>query len=184
MAHPADISDHALRRRAVLAGLGLLTLSPPGMVGRVAHAQPTPEPLPAATGPIILNITGAIALPQAEFDLAGLEGLGVTRLTTRNPFLTGVQEFDGVLLSRVLERVGASGTRLVARALDGYQADIPVADARRFPVLIATRRNGAPMRVRDKGPLWIIYPIDQHPETAQERFSTRSVWQLRHLQVV
>jgi hypothetical protein len=39
------------------------------------------------------------------------------------------------------------------------------------------------MTVRDKGPLWIVYPYDAKPEYRQELIYSRSIWQLDHIEV-
>lgn len=143
--------------------------------------------LPVPTGEVLLTVEGRIGRTsdgeRAHFDRALLEGLGLKTIVTTNPFVEGVHRYDGVLLSDVLDRVGATGTVLVAKALDGYSIDIPIADARAYPVLLAMKRDGATMGIRQKGPIWIVYPLDQHPELRTENVSVRSVWQLTTLTV-
>ncbi|MFQ1877342.1 hypothetical protein ACK36J_07910 [Aeromonas veronii] len=34
------------------------------------------------------------------------------------------------------------------------------------------------MTLRNKGPLWIIYPLSDHPELNKELYHSRMVWQL------
>jgi hypothetical protein len=50
--------------------------------------------------------------------------------------------------------------------------------------MIAFRMNGAPMSVRDKGPLWIVYPYDSDPRFQTEIIYSRSIWQLDRLEVL
>jgi hypothetical protein len=40
------------------------------------------------------------------------------------------------------------------------------------------------MSVRDKGPLWVIYPYDAVPEYKSERIYARSIWQLVSIEVL
>jgi len=37
------------------------------------------------------------------------------------------------------------------------------------------------MPVRDKGPLWIVYPYDSDPVLGRPPFTSRSAWQVRQL---
>jgi len=155
----------------------------------VAGAVPdaaTAEMKPPA-GKVILTLGGKIARTNvdgtARFDHDMLLAVGLTRLSTSNQFETGVQDYEGVLLKDLLAYVGATGTRLLATALDGYTVEIPVDDAGKYPVLLAMNWNGKPMTVRNKGPIWVIYPIDQFPELKEERFSARSIWQLSRIDV-
>ena len=39
------------------------------------------------------------------------------------------------------------------------------------------------MGVRDRGPMWIIYPWSEHPEISDEIHHGRSIWQLESLVV-
>ena len=50
-------------------------------------------------------------------------------------------------------------------------------------MLLATTWKGKVMTVRDKGPIWVVYPVDQHAELADEMYSSRSIWQLTKLTV-
>ena len=44
-------------------------------------------------------------------------------------------------------------------------------------------RNGEPMSVRDKGPLWVVYNFDSNPEFQTEVMYSRSIWQLDRIVV-
>ena len=37
--------------------------------------------------------------------------------------------------------------------------------------------------VRDKGPLFLVYPFDTNPETYNEKYFSRSVWQIKEIEV-
>ena len=50
--------------------------------------------------------------------------------------------------------------------------------------MLATKMNGDYMSVRDKGPLFLIYPFDTNPELFNEKYFSRSVWQIREVEVV
>jgi hypothetical protein len=45
------------------------------------------------------------------------------------------------------------------------------------------KRNGDSMAIRDLGPLFVLYPFDDHPELLTEMIRFRSVWQVDHLHV-
>ncbi|MDH3537939.1 MAG: oxidoreductase, partial [Gammaproteobacteria bacterium] len=59
-----------------------------------------------------------------------------------------------------------------------YQVSIPISDLRNYPVLFALKQNGSYMRVRGKGPIWIIYPRETYPELDTDQITDRWVWQL------
>jgi len=144
-------------------------------------------PLPQATGEVVLTVTGAIARTNgdgaAEFDQAMLEEIGSARLATSTPWTDDVPEFEGVPMAALLDAVGAAGTVAVATALDGYSVELPIAELRTYPVLLAMRMNGEPLSVRDRGPLWVVYPRDQLPEFRDARHDAKWIWQLRSLEI-
>ena len=145
------------------------------------------DPLPAPTGKTILLVKGNIAVTNspegAEFDRDMLYALGMTTVQTTTAWTDGVQTFEGVLLSAVLDRVGATGTTITATAINEYVAPIPFEEAAAYGVLLASKMNGTEMTVRDRGPLWVVYPRDSHAILSEPRFNDRWVWQLRELKV-
>jgi len=81
----------------------------------------------------------------------------------------------------VLAYVGAGGaTMLRTVALNDYAVNVPVTDALDYDVILAMSMNGETLRVRDRGPLWIIYPwTEEYPELRNEIYHGRSIWQLK-----
>jgi hypothetical protein len=145
------------------------------------------QTLPAPSSRPVLEVHGHIkntnSATGAVFDIASLEAIGLTRIRTQTKWTQGVSVFEGVLLRDLLDHVGASGTEIHAVALNDYKVTIPIADFRTYDVILAFRRDGAPMPVREKGPLWIMYPFDDVPLLRTDVFQTRSVWQLKAIEV-
>jgi hypothetical protein len=83
----------------------------------------------------------------------------------------------------VLAAAGAKGALLRAIALNDYKIEIPAGDADKFDMIVARLLDGQPMPVREKGPLFIVYPFDSSADLRSERYYSRSAWQLRTLEV-
>ncbi len=145
------------------------------------------ESLPQPSGKVILTVSGNIRNTNgdgvAEFDRAMLEALGMTELQTSTEWTTGRLIFEGVLARDLLEAVGADGTAAHAVALNDYAVEIPLADFRDYPVILALKMDGKYMRVRDKGPIWVVYPHEQYDELKAEAIQPRWIWQLRRLEI-
>lgn len=156
-------------RRLVLGALLAALLAPSARAG-----------LPVPSGRVVLSIGGSDG-STLEVDLPGLESLGLVTVETVTPWTEGVQRFEGVPLATLIDAVAPRSSLVQAVAINDYAIEIPVDDARRYQVIVATRRNGQPMSVRDKGPLWIIYPWSQHPELDTPIHHARSIWQLRSI---
>jgi hypothetical protein len=112
-----------------------------------------------------------------------LEALGMDGFDTGTPWYSGTVRFDGVRMQRLMQAVGASGESVMAVALNDYTTDLPIADFERYGVLLAMKRDGDDMPVRDKGPLFIVYPYDSKPELKSQKFYARSAWQVAKLLV-
>ena len=84
-------------------------------------------------------------------------------------------------MSKLLDLVGATGTTVTALALNDYKTDIPLDDFRKYPALLATKRDGAYMPVKDKGPLFIVYPYDSDITLKHQVYYARSAWQVARL---
>ncbi|WP_293718030.1 oxidoreductase [Stappia sp.] len=138
--------------------------------------------LPAET--VVLTVDGAIdGDAPRDFTIADLEALGLVELRTTTPWHDNEMLFEGVPMARLMEAVGARGDTVVGAALNNYLIDIPIADFETFGVLLAFKANGEYMGVRDKGPLFVIYPFDRFPDIRNELYYSRSIWQLRRLTV-
>jgi len=135
----------------------------------------------------ILTVSGKISTTNkdntAQFDRAMLEAIGMETVETTTPWYTGAVKFEGVSLDKLMKHIGASGERAVFVALNDYSSEIPVEDFAKHNVILALKRNGEYMPVRDKGPLFVIYPFDSKPELKNQTFYGRSVWQVAKIVV-
>jgi hypothetical protein len=138
-------------------------------------------------GPVVLTISGKVAQAnngtQAQFDMKMLEKLPQKSFSTQTPWYPNPVTFTGPLLRDVLAAAGAKGNKIIAVALNDYKTEIPFDDATRHDVIVARLMNDRPMPVREKGPLFIIFPFDTKAELRSETYYNRSAWQLSTLQV-
>ena len=164
----------------------LLALPLAGHAGPRASTAATPRLRPPGGDPI-LTVSGNVGLTNgdgtADFDRDMLEGMGTSSFTTATPWHEGAVTFEGVLMTKLMRAVGARGETVTALALNDYATEIPMSDFERFGVLLALKRDGSYMPVRDKGPLFIIYPFDASPDLKARRYYSRCAWQLRRLVV-
>jgi hypothetical protein len=138
-------------------------------------------------GPALLRISGLVTQPnmqqQAVFDMAMLQALPQHSFTTQTPWYAEPVKFTGPLLRDVLAAAGAKGEGITAIALNDYRTEIPFSDAFKYDLIVATLMNDQPMPVREKGPLFLVYPFDSKAELQAATFYNRSAWQLRALQI-
>ncbi len=146
------------------------------------------EDLPTPAGDVVLTVSGNVVKTNvdqtARLDLEMLEAMGTTTIETTTIWTEGMQVFQGVSLKALVEELGIEGTILRASAINDYTVEVPMSDAVEGGALVAYRLNGDAMSVRDKGPLWIIYPYDSDADYRTEVIYSRSIWQLDRIEAI
>ncbi len=167
------------RRRAAVLGAGAAALAAAWPAVAAALAAPG--------GPVVLTLSGRVGRPndgaRARFDMAMLEALAQRELVVPTPWYDQPRRFTGPLLRDVLAAAAARGERLRASALNDYRVEIPFDDVVRHDVVLARLLDGKPMSVREKGPLFVMYPFDRRPELRNAVYYSRCIWQLHAIDV-
>ena len=149
----------------------------------VACASDLPQP----AGTVVLTVSGDIGVTNeaeiAQFDLAMLRELDETTFTTKTPWTEGEHTFTGASLAALMTRLDIEDATLAATAINDYAIEIPTSDAVEGGPIVAYEMDGQPMSVRDKGPLWIVYPYDANEDYRSELTYSRSIWQLDRIVV-
>jgi hypothetical protein len=168
---------HTSRRSfQLIAALSLLSL--PGF----AMALDAPKERP------VLSITGKIGVSNhpsggVRLDMKMIEALPQHSFTTRTPWYDKPVKFTGPLLADVLKLVKADGQTVGATAINDYRITIPASDATQHGVIMARLIDDQPIPVREKGPLFIVYPFDNSATLRSSVYYERSIWQLKALDI-
>jgi hypothetical protein len=114
----------------------------------------------------VLTFDDLLAMPQAK-------------VITKNDYVDDKVEFSGPALRDLIVKynIGRKDT-LILRALNDFSVKIPAADAYEYNVILALFSDGETMSIRDKGPIWVIYPMDDHEELRDDSYNSRIIWQL------
>lgn len=167
----------------------LLCLTLLGTAGLVHAGQPayTPEPV---TLPALVDAPGKLLVLSAGeervLDVAALEAMGLHQVDLAGDFWQSEPvSYQGVLLRTVLEAAGiADVAQIRLTGMDGFSQLMPREDWRDWPVMIATRENGQPIAMADKGPLRIIYPYSMSAALQDPLYRLRWVWLLVRVEAV
>lgn len=138
-----------------------------------------------AEGRVILTVSGIHAetgdAVEVDLSLQNIAALESEVLRTTTLWTVGEIDFKGVRLEKLFALLNiVQPAHVRCTALNEYQIDLPMGDARKAKVLMAYAQNGAFMRIRDKGPLWIVYPRNSGILDAAQKM----IWQLRRVEAV
>jgi hypothetical protein len=144
-------------------------------------------PITAPKGQVLLTVNGNISVKNtsdaALFDADLLDALPQKSFVTSTPWFKEPTKFTGPLLRDILQALKASGTSIKATALNDYKVNIPMQDAMKYDIILARQIDGKVISVREKGPLFVIYPFDSASELRNLTYYSRSIWQLKALSV-
>ncbi|NIF83840.1 Twin-arginine translocation pathway signal [Comamonas sp. Tr-654] len=188
MALPASATTtRKASRPCVLDGLqpAVLTISGPGVQANRGKPQ--------AVADRMLIMHGYLFDAAWSCGMDALNSLEQQTLRTTLEYDEAEHSLQGPLLEQVLQAAGvdvgqamAQGLQLTLQGIDGYRSQIPLAQAVRWRMLIATQLDGVPLAMGGVGPLWAIFAAHQIPELGQlpvkQRFPA-AVWGLYHLQL-
>lgn len=108
-----------------------------------------------------------------------LENLPQVYIRTKNNYVDDTTLFSGPTLRSILEQADIGrNDEIELHALNDFFVIAPAMDAYDYNVILAILMNGKKMSIRDKGPIWVIYPTDENPELYDDVYSSRLVWQL------
>jgi len=128
----------------------------------------------------ILTIIGPAGV--VDMDAAAVAAFPTHETITDTPWTDGAPVWSGPLLRDLLAKAGITAKDTVkVTALNDYAVTMPAADAFSIDVILATKRDGKVLSVRDKGPLFIIYPFAKDDVLRTELIYGRSVWQVRRI---
>ncbi len=129
---------------------------------------------------VIVDANGQLVKSYTVDDLAALPQ---HRIVTGNEFVEGKVTFEGPRVRDVLKDAGITPARkMTFIALNDYAVQIPSAEFAKYDPILALKANGKWLSRRDKGPIWMIYPMDDFPELHDPVFNSRLIWQLARIE--
>jgi hypothetical protein len=167
------ISTDAMARSLVAGLLAMIAVVFSGAtaIGSTVLLTITNPTLPAGPREIRLTEADLKALPQVT-------------VRTGNEFVSGVPRFVGPLARDVVGLLGR-GHATVAKltAANDFAVEIDLAEFQQYDVILAMEQDGRPLSRRDKGPIWLIYPMDDHVNLQDPIYNNRLIWQLVRIEL-
>ena len=181
MHHPAWLCRIAIPPGLLLAVALMAMAAAPLSVSQAA-------PLAAPQGEVLLRVAGNIAATnngdELHLDREQLMAIDTQVIETSTPWTEGVNRFEGPLFRSVLEAAGARGEHVRVRTLNDYTVDISLSELQQYDVILALQQDGVPLEVRELGPVFVLYPFDEHPELFNQSVRHRSAWHVISVEVL
>jgi hypothetical protein len=127
-------------------------------------------------------VSGGTMPKPALIESEQLTSLPAHEITTATPW-TGSARFSGPRFTDVLAQLGARGSKVSLIAIDDYKVDLSMADIERYQPILALSMNGERLPPRGRGPLWLMFPFDNHPELQNDAWYFRAIWQIDRIRV-
>jgi len=132
---------------------------------------------------LILTVESASNEP-IFYTLASFDDMAQTEISTSNEFVSGLVTYSGPLARELVAKVGGDPqSTVVLTATNDYQISVPAKDFFDYDVVLATRMDGEILSRRDKGPIWLMYPISSHAELRDSSVNSKLIWQLVKMEV-
>jgi hypothetical protein len=126
-----------------------------------------------------LRLVGAGQSEALDLSLKQLEELPQVTVATENEFSDGMVSYRGPLVRDVLAELGLDKLETVRFvAANDYYVDVPTQDFRDYDAILAMEADGKPLSRREKGPLWLMYPISDHAALKDPIYLRRLIWQV------
>ena len=162
------IIPHARLRmaRPMLIGLGLIL----GLASAPSFADDPPilSVQSGTASSVVLSLKDLDLLPQHSF-----------RTTTQ--WTEGKLAFSGPALKDILGLVDAgtdTSEKIHLIAANQYEVLLDPSLLEEDVPIVATRIDGKTFGLRDKGPLWVVFPYDLDTDYQREGIYSASIWQL------
>lgn len=134
---------------------------------------------PLLAADLTLKTGGIVVEKYTDTDLASMPQ---ATIDTELPWLEGMNQFTGVKLEDLFAQANTPLPELITFiALNDYKVSIRREDVKQYQPIVANRKNGERMSIRDKGPYWVIFPLSQHPEIDNTNYHAMMIWQLKEV---
>ena len=123
-----------------------------------------------------------ITLNQSyQYNVAQLLEVQTKELITLTPWTNGEPTFKGLNLITLLQKHNITSGQLTFTALNDYSITITVKDLFDAQAFLAMYQDDKILRVREKGPFWLIFPWSYRSELINTTVSSWSIWQIKSI---
>jgi len=131
----------------------------------------------------VLTLVNAMTGTEITLTEAELMALPHATIETENEFVDGMTRFTGPLGRDLVALLGGGGSTVVLTAVNDYAVEVPVEDFNTYDVVFAVSADEVRFSRRDKGPVWVVYPMSDNRELQDPVYNARLIWQLVRMEL-
>jgi len=117
-----------------------------------------------------------------HYTVEQLLDIQTAELKTLTPWTQGEPNFKGLSLITLLNTHNIASGELKFTALNDYSITIPVKELIDAQGFLAMYQDNKILRVRNKGPFWLIFPWSYRSELINSTISSWSIWQIKSIE--
>lgn len=131
----------------------------------------------------ILTVNSGVDGRSVSFTYEELLALPQTEFRTGTIWTSDVDSYAGPSLAAVLDAAEMPHDDLRIYAINDYNVEFPADRISADAPVLAVQVNGNPFSIREKGPIWLLFPFDDDDNYRTEDHFALSVWQLQQIDV-
>ena len=117
-----------------------------------------------------------------EYSVDQLLEIQTKELVTLTPWTNSEPTFKGLSIAALFAEHNIQSGQIKFTALNDYSISVSVADLLKSEGFIAMYQDGEILKVRSKGPFWLIFPWSDRSELINARVSSWSTWQIKTIE--
>lgn len=105
-----------------------------------------------------------------------------TTFETQLPWFENRKSFTGIKVTDLIEFYQLTDVGSISfLGLNDYMSTSQINDIRRYQPIIAYEIEHEKIKVRNKGPYWLIFDLEKYPEIDDISFHSQMVWQIKEI---
>ncbi|WP_428774157.1 hypothetical protein [Vibrio sp.] len=125
----------------------------------------------------------SVELPDGKVETLSMQtieqALPKVSFTTSLPWFKEAKKYTGVPAEQLLKYYDINDASAMSFiALNDYAATTVIEDIENYHPVIVYKLDDQKMRIREKGPFWLVFNLDKYPQLNNELFYSQMVWQI------
>ncbi len=131
-----------------------------------------------------IKLTGNIALTTPKhIKVTDIEQSSLTEYRVKDPYTKKDTTYKGVLLRDFVKKYGQRNIKkIIMLAIDGYRVEFLIDEWTRWDILLATRKNGSYMGIKEGGPARIVFPYHNSNDIDKVKSHPKWIWQIKKIE--